>query len=48
MWTVRKEYRGSPLKIDGAMAGDLSWEARGDAVAAGATAKKRRRRVASF
>lgn len=43
MWTIRKEFRGSPLKIDAAMAGCLSWEARGDAIAAGATAKKKYR-----
>lgn len=36
MWSIQKERPGSPLKIDGAMAGVLSWEARGDAVAADA------------
>ena len=36
MWTVRKDRPGSPNKIDLAMAGCLSWEASGDAVAAGA------------
>lgn len=40
LWTIRKEFRGAPRKIDAAMAGCLSWECRGDAVAAGA--KKRR------
>ena len=30
-----KEFPGSPLKIDGFAAGALSWEARGDAIAAG-------------
>jgi len=42
MWGVSKEAPNSPLKIDAAMAGCLSWEARGDAIAAGATARKRR------
>jgi hypothetical protein len=36
MWTIRKEHPSSPLKIDAAMAACLAWEARGDAVAAGA------------
>lgn len=36
MWTIRKERPGSPNKIDAAMAGVLSWEARGDAIASGA------------
>lgn len=35
MWTIGKETSASPLKIDGAMAGGLSWEARGDAIASG-------------
>jgi hypothetical protein len=35
MWTIRKERQDSPLKIDAAMAGMLSWEARSAAVAAG-------------
>jgi hypothetical protein len=47
MWTICKDRRGSPNKIDGAMAGALSWEARGDAIAAGAT-KKRRTGAAGF
>jgi hypothetical protein len=37
MVTIRKEAKGSPRKMDGAMAGCLSWEARTDAVAAGVT-----------
>jgi hypothetical protein len=41
LWTIRKEAPDSPLKIDAAMAGCLSWEARGDAIAAGATQKRR-------
>ncbi len=41
MWTVAKEYRGSPNKIDATMAGTLSWEARGDAIAAGALTRKK-------
>lgn len=36
LWTIQKERDGSPLKIDLAMAGVLSWEARNDAIAAGA------------
>lgn len=36
LWTVQKERPDSPLKIDGAVAGCLSWEARMDAIAAGA------------
>lgn len=41
LWTIRKDAPDSPLKIDAAMAAVLSWEARGDALAAGATEKKR-------
>jgi hypothetical protein len=40
LWVIRKEAPKSVLKIDGAMAGCLSWEARGDAVAAGALRKR--------
>jgi hypothetical protein len=47
MWTLSKDRPHSPRKIDAAMAGCLSWEARGDAIAAGAL-KKRRRGVAGF
>jgi hypothetical protein len=36
MWVIQKETPGSPKKIDAGMAGDLSWEARNDAIAAGA------------
>ena len=36
LWTIYKERPESPHKIDGAMAAILSWEARTDAVAAGA------------
>jgi hypothetical protein len=36
LWVIKKERRDSPLKIDLAVAGCLSWEARGDAIAAGA------------
>lgn len=43
MWRVRKERPRSPRKIDAAVAAILAWEARSDAVAAGA---KRRRRSA--
>lgn len=50
MWTLQKDRPNSPAKIDAAMAGVLSWEARGDAVAAGAQppVKKKTRRIVSF
>jgi len=35
LWTVQKERPGSLLKIDLAVAGIISWEARNDAIAAG-------------
>lgn len=35
LWTIQKDRKDSPFKIDAAMAGILSWEARCDAVAAG-------------
>lgn len=40
LWLIHKERADSPNKIDLTMAGCLSWEARGDAIAAGATAPK--------
>lgn len=36
LWLIRKERADSPYKIDAAMAAVLSWEARRDAIAAGA------------
>jgi hypothetical protein len=36
LYLMEKEHRGSPKKIDLAMAGMLSWEARSDAIAKGA------------
>lgn len=36
LWTIEKEREGSPKKIDSAIAATLSWEARNDAIAAGA------------
>ena len=36
LWTLGKERPDSSRRIDGAMAAVLSWEARGDAIAAGA------------
>lgn len=45
LWTIEKDRHDSPDKIDLVMAGCLSWEARGDAVAAGALTKKPRRRT---
>ena len=41
MWTIYKEQPESPHKIDGAMAAILSWEARCDALAAGAGKSQR-------
>ena len=40
MWSIQKERPGSRLEIAGAMAGVLSWEARGDAIAAGAVKRQ--------
>lgn len=37
LWIIEKERPDSLFKIDAAMAGALSWEARGDAIASGAT-----------
>jgi phage terminase large subunit-like protein len=42
LWCIQKERPDSPHKIDAAMAAVLSWEARGDAVAAGGLAIKKR------
>jgi hypothetical protein len=39
LWTIAKERPGSPIKIDLAMCGVLGWEARSDAIAAGAIAE---------
>lgn len=47
LWTITKERRGSPLKIDAAMAAVLAWQARNDSIAAGAL-KRGTGRVASF
>lgn len=41
LWTISKEAPLSPKKIDAAAAAALSWEARGDALAAGAKPKSR-------
>jgi hypothetical protein len=40
LWLIRKERSDSPHKIDAAMAAVLSWEARTDAIAAGAVNEK--------
>lgn len=45
LWTIRKERPDSPKKIDAAMAGDLSWEARCDAIASGAKKRNRSSKV---
>lgn len=48
LWLIRKERHDSPHKIDLTMAAVLSWEARTDAIAAGAKPKQKRTgRVAS-
>lgn len=39
LWVIRKDSPKSPRKIDAAMAACLSWEARGDAIRAGALTK---------
>jgi hypothetical protein len=46
MHTLAKDRHDSPRKIDAAMAAVLSWEARGDAIAAGATKARSRVLVA--
>ena len=48
LWNLRKERSDSPLKIDGAMAATLCWEAYGDCVAAGKPRSKRNRALHSF
>lgn len=47
LWTIQKERRGSPHKIDAAMAAVLAWQARNDAIAKGAL-KRANLKVASF
>jgi hypothetical protein len=41
LWVIEKERRDSPFKIDAAMAGLLSWQARMDALAAGEAEPRR-------
>lgn len=48
LWTVRKERADSPNKIDLAVCAVIAWEARGDAVAAGAKPSRRRAGRVSF
>jgi hypothetical protein len=48
LWVIRKEHPNSTNRIDAAMAGTLSHEARGDALAAGALRKKRRKKPAQL
>lgn len=43
-WLIRKDRPDSPHKIDAAMAAVLSWQARTDAVAAGALPRPKRRK----
>jgi hypothetical protein len=48
LWVIEKERRDSPFKIDAAMAGLLSWQARMDALAAGEAEPEPERRVTVF
>ena len=48
LWLIEKERRDSPFKIDGAMAGLLSWQARLDTLAAGWSESVPDRRVIVF
>jgi hypothetical protein len=41
MFTLGKEFPDSPRKVDTALAAVLSWEARGDAIAAGENKPRR-------
>lgn len=45
MFSIQKEFPGSPLKIDAAAAGVISWECRGDAIAAGVNTRRSSGRV---
>lgn len=45
LWVIRKDGANSPRKIDLAMAADLSWEARGDAIREGANKKREYQRA---
>ena len=47
LWVIQKDRPDSPFKIDLAMAAVLSWEARTDAIASGATQTKRKTLVPS-
>lgn len=48
LWVIRKERPDSPLKIDGAMAAVLAWEASGDCIAAGIPRTRRSRSLVTF
>ncbi|RSR98028.1 terminase [Streptomyces sp. WAC04189] len=45
LWVIEKERHQSPLSMDGAMAGCLSWEAYRDAIAAGMNKPKKNGRM---
>jgi hypothetical protein len=45
LWTIQKDRKDSPFKIDAAMAAILSWEARCHAIMAGLGQKPRARRA---
>lgn len=42
LWVIQKERKDSPLKIDAAVGGVLSWQVRRDAIALGAAAPKKK------
>ncbi len=48
LWVIQKANPQSPLYVDGAWAAVLSWEARGDAIAAGIPKTKKRYRARGF
>jgi hypothetical protein len=48
MYSIQKDRAGSPNKIDAAMAAVISWEARSDAITAGAKRRRRAYRAAGF
>jgi len=45
MWTIQKDRHDSPRKIDAAIAGCLSWEARLDAITEGLNKPRKRSRI---
>lgn len=45
LWVIEKERHDSPFKMDGAMAGCVSWEARSDAIKAGQGRPKKKSKM---